>query len=80
MKIRHSASCSLDEALLNEYRGAVMHPDLHQAVQCELLEMERKGLICRLPATILDFYSTTMQRRIESLTERCQTKIAMLTS
>ena len=65
MKVRRSKSISLEEALLAEARGAILHPDLHEVILHELEEQERKGKLCRLPSTILETYHMTMEQRFE---------------
>jgi hypothetical protein len=80
MKIRHSRAFELDTILTAELRGAILHPDLHAAIHTELEELERKDKLCRLPTTLLDNYSRSMERRIELLQERCRKQSAMLLS
>ena len=63
MKVRKSKSITLEEALLAEARGAVLHPDLHVTLLSELEERECKHNLCRLPSTILETYHMTMEQR-----------------
>ena len=72
MKVRKTKSVTLDEVLLAEIRGAILHPELHLAVLNELEELERKGKLCRMPSTILETYNITMDQRIALFEESCR--------
>ena len=63
MKVRRSKYVSLEDALLAEAQGAILHPDLHITLLNELEEREHKGNLCRMPATILETYHMTMEQR-----------------
>lgn len=74
MKVRRSKFISLDDALLAETRGAILHPELHLAVLKELEEQERKGKLCRLPSTLFETYHVTMEQRIALFEESCRNR------
>ena len=72
MKVRNTKSVSLDDILLAEIRGAILHPELHLVVLKELEEMERKGKLCRMPSVILETYQVNMGQRIALFEESCR--------
>ncbi len=78
MRVRKSKAASIDDVQLAETHGVVLHPDLHLALLHEFEEMERKGKLCRLPATILETYNVTMPERVALFEESCRRRNIVL--
>lgn len=72
MKVRNTKSITLEEVIIAEVNGAILHPDLELAVLKEYEELEHKDKLCRLPSTILWTYQVTMEERIAAFEESCR--------
>lgn len=78
MKVRHSANVAVDDVTLIEARGVVLHPDLLEALHKELLELEHKGKISRLPSTILEHYHIMIEERFAMFEDSCRRRQNMI--
>ena len=72
MRVRNTKSITVEEVLLAELHGAIIHPDLEYATLKEYEELEFKGKLSRLPSTILETYHVTMSERIAAFEESCR--------
>lgn len=64
MRVRRTKHISLEEILLAEINGAILHPDLYEAMLEEYANLERSDKLCRVPSMLFETYHVTMEQRV----------------